>query len=1136
MSRLEICIEGVMCIRGVKTFQLLLVIFPLLIFTKNAYAALPPMCVEDPFGEGCGGIGGGGGGGGSPLTIKLKNDALDRELAPWSCTIDTARNALRDYLESIEGTAESLNLEPLTTSDIGSTIDTASFLELQSELQTPWSDQVKSFHYVYKQLADIAGEDPVIVNQSHVSFLVKCDATTGDTRLTSLRGKYFGSQGLRSEFITKFNPSGFSRNDAINLGLAQLESCESTIGAPYFFALPGQTRLVEAVELTTTTDGEICGSPPIPVGRRIIVTATEGVFIFDDTSGVGPDITGEVKGYVMLSGPYTGNEFALYEAPLAELDVEAYNGSNCFEDLTDATGDYIITDPTGSLSCNFRLPREYQTSSCGLPRGEIIQLKDDLGSILSDSLACSAGDNVDYTFNAPGSDRERYTPQTNVYYHTLKAKKWLSDLLSPGDIITLNSQTVKAYVNTNDGDCHAEHQFGARTMHFSEQGAKCYNMAFDSPIYHEYGHFVDNIFGQVERSNNVEMAMSEGWGDIFSSYIRGDGYIASGMYKDFQNDGFYLRNLHDPIKWFDPACLGEVAPGSICGVDNNEPCDCNPDAAAQDCSDLGTAEEILECRRYHYGQVWASMIFKLRDRIAGENAGDPDYVNRLMISALTSDVQTIEDGLSKIINSDIPSSRTLLTEPPHLCTFQGVARDYGFNLELIPELENFDDCFLKTYHPGSPEDEILSMFNTLVRASDGNFYVSGFARPGVNYSDYFQVKINEQGERISGFDNNLLVNPYPGYNHRGKAALDIGSKYFVVGLAGSPDNLPGGSIYTAEINNTSGNIIGSANIYGTVPDDPLAPQVLDMAQSLQPINGGAGGYIISGITQTYADGPQENCMPDGWPGFNGCGDAFIGYLDSSLNPESGPKPFNMQVLGGIHSDIFHDAKQITSGTHAGDLIIAGSLVTGSSRDGVLLRIGVRGALNDDNSYYTGVPGDEIYRDVAEVMNGGNQEGFIAVGFTQEANKNEALLVTRIDEDLTTPAWSYVYDTPSVPINEEKATSIMQFADQSGFLVAGTSSSNVVLMKLDNDGNTLWCKKYLNFENDIQGPNLALTSDGTGFLIAGQHPDAETGVRSAAVMRITLDGDAPTKIVSCNYNPVPPGAAAPRQSGRMGRVR
>ena len=1105
------------------------------------------MCDEETNGGG-----GGGGGGGSPLTVHLKNDALDRELAPWSCSLETARISLTNYLESIEGTPDSLNLEPLTTSEVGDTIETAAYLESKSELQTPWSGQIKSFHFVYKQYAEIPGVDPIIVDQSHISFLVKCDTVTGDTRLTSLRGKYFGSMALRGEYIIKFD-SGFNRLAAFALAVSQLESCESVIDTPRFFAIPGTTRLVEALELITTTDGEICGSPPIPYGRSIVVTAQQNIYIYDDTSGLGSDITGQVSAYVMGGGPFTGDEGNLVEVPLAELEVEAYNGSTCFEDTTGINGDYSISSATGSLSCIYRLPREYQTNSCGLPRGNMIQIKDALGSILNESISCSSGSTIDYTFNAPGSDRERYTPQTNVYYHTEKAHKWLFDLLSPADQTTLNSQTVKAYVNTDDGDCQAEHQFGARTMHFSQQGAKCYNMAFDSPIYHEYGHFVDNIFGQVERSNNVELAMSEGWGDVFSSYMTENPYIGYGMYKDSQTDGYVLRNLYDPVKWIDPACLNTVNPGSVCGPSNNEDCECNPDedAAAQACTDLSTTEEILECRRYHYGQVWASMIFKLRERIAGENAGDPDYVNRLVVSALTADVQSIEDGLSKILNSDIPSSRIIGTEPPHLCTVQGVAREYGFNLELIPELDNFDDCFLKTY----PEDSTPgnhSMFNSLMRDSEDNFYVSGYSNNDLTTRQYYHKKIDEFGNVLGSWSTSVYPSVFTGYDDRGKAAIEVGGEYYVLGRAGSVYNNPGANFWLGKVNKNNGSLNAEYGPFGTPPsggvDGPLLPQWLDMAQSIQPIDGGTNGYVIAGLTQTQTSGNQ-NCTPPidpnyqgstPWPGEPGgppaipCADAFIGYLDSNLNPEftSTTGLYTFSSASG-YSDVFHEARQISSG----ELLIAG-MVKNSSRDAVLLKVGARQPLSSATWYTNFSTDDQVFRDFIEVKYSGSPDGFLVVGYTQGADKNEALLIRRLSNDFT-PGWEGIYDTPS-SINREKATSVRQYADESGFLVAGISSSalggetgKTVLMKLDNNGNQIWCKKYPHFYTDIQGPNLALTSDGTGFLITGQYYEEDIGL-SAAVMRITLDGDAPTTIKSCGYDTPPAARNNPRQPGRMTR--
>ena len=1167
-----------MFIRSVRRLFLCFTVLSLSVFIENSFAANTPTCAAGPIGDECGFGGHGGGGGGSPLTVLLKNDLLDRELAPWSCSLNTARNALVSYLETIEDTSESLNVEHLSSTDPGETIATASVLELQVELPGPWSNIVKSFGFIYKQLAE-TNEEPVQVDQSHVFFLVKCDTQTGDTRLTSLRGKYFGSLGLRSEYVIKFEPSGFSRADAEALAYAQLESCESAVDSVRYFALPGSTRLIEALELITTTNGEACGNPPIASGRTIVVTAEQDLYIYDSTSGL--DITGKVEANVS-SGPYTGNPSSLDTVSLSGITSKAVyepNDSYCYTAETGASGEgaefYRMSNPsspTGSLTCSTTLPQINNTQAAcfGLPDDTYVQVEDKLttssypGLIITHG-ACQPGDQVDYLFNPISltePERERQTAITNVFYYVKKARDWA---ISRGlEASVLDALPLKANVNVvvvdEDGDpstpnCDpAEYEPGSKTMNFARKGTSldCYNMAFDSPIYHEYGHHLDNLYGPIDQKDNIERAMSEGWGDLLSGIMTGSGWIGFGMYQDPATHGYFLRSISDDALWFPPQCLIAQHPGSICGVGNNEPCDCSP-AVACDSAGSGTEQEILTCRRYLYGDVWASIAFELWMRLKSENGGDGQAVEELILSTLMTSSPTIADALSLILQIDTPVSRTALTASPHLCTIQSVANKFGFDLVLIdehvPEFSTFDGCYLKTYSPTSnPNDK--SMFNSLIRDDQDNFYASGYYQPEGHFRRYFQKKIDADGAVVSDWQVQTIKQTFPGLHDRAKATLDLGNKYLVSAYVGSPTNLPGGNMWMAEIDKTHGSLSKEIGPFGSEPNyDENYPQVQDGIQSIQPLSDGT--FIITGLTQTFQEtetvGGPANCTPEEpegyegppYPSFTPCGDAFVGFLDTNADPEVGPapdyKPFDIQVVGGDFSDIFHEAKEISNG----DVIVAGSLVGATRREAVLIRTDVGTTGNRSapdpagDAFIKSETDNTIFRDFIEVKYAGAPSGFLAVGFTEDSDENQKILVTRINASLDNPpVWENTYQNQTSNYLHT-ATSVRQYVDESGFLIAGTHNYNVVLLKVDNSGNQVWCKKYTYFRTDEQGPNLEPTADGTGFLIAGQYKEPSFPYsKTAAVMRITLDGDAPTRIQSCNYGAGPP---APRKGRTFSSV-
>ncbi len=80
---------------------------------------------------------------------------------------------------------------------------------------------------------------------------------------------------------------------------------------------------------------------------------------------------------------------------------------------------------------------------------------------------------------------------------------------------------IKTNINR---DCNAYYTPWSPSLNFFSGSQRCANTAFDSVVYHEYGHFVDDMLGGI-----VNGGLSEGWGDILSMYITGTPEIGRGF-------------------------------------------------------------------------------------------------------------------------------------------------------------------------------------------------------------------------------------------------------------------------------------------------------------------------------------------------------------------------------------------------------------------------------------------------------------------------------------------------------------------------------------------------------------------------------------------------------------------------------
>ena len=123
---------------------------------------------------------------------------------------------------------------------------------------------------------------------------------------------------------------------------------------------------------------------------------------------------------------------------------------------------------------------------------------------------------LNLVFNAIGNF-DILTAQTNAYYHGSFIHDWITSRgVNPLGINVPLTINVNWWTNCDSF-------FDGSTLNFVRAGSGCINTAYDTFIYHEYAHFVDQVLGGIS-----DGALSEGWGDIFATYATGQPLIGEG--------------------------------------------------------------------------------------------------------------------------------------------------------------------------------------------------------------------------------------------------------------------------------------------------------------------------------------------------------------------------------------------------------------------------------------------------------------------------------------------------------------------------------------------------------------------------------------------------------------------------------
>jgi len=219
-------------------------------------------------------------------------------------------------------------------------------------------------------------------------------------------------------------------------------------------------------------------------------------------------------------------------------DIPFFLSMNPLDNHVDLPGgDYSLTCPGGSTFLSARLS------------GKNVTVKNQGGANQSLSQSVCPPYVVDMLFN-PAGGPDTDTAQVNAYYFTDAIYSYLDNIYGRNPIANPLSH-ITANVNLG-GSCNAFYNPALQTINFLLAGGGCPNTTYDTVLFHEYGHFLDDRFGGIPFSTPGR-GLSEGIADMTALYASGFAANPNSAIvgEDFRGLGIHLRDYNPGGNWHD---------------------------------------------------------------------------------------------------------------------------------------------------------------------------------------------------------------------------------------------------------------------------------------------------------------------------------------------------------------------------------------------------------------------------------------------------------------------------------------------------------------------------------------------------------------------------------------------------------
>ena len=326
------------------------------------------------------------------------------------------------------------------------------------------------------------------------------------------------------------------------------------------------------------------------------------------------EASGTVSGTHVQQGAPGGQGIPV-AAGLPNLAVDAESGALT---ITDGDGGFVLDVPGGEL-VSVRLS------------GVAANVSDFSGDDLFASAAAEPGLALELGSLA---SPEGELAQTTAYVFTDYTRTYLELNGVPGDML---GAPLSVNVNLPD-TCNAFYSPLERSINFFSSGGSCNNTAIDTVIAHEYGHFADDVAGNITNGG-----LSEGWGDLLACYSLDTPFTG----EDFFVDGGFVRTCENDY----------VFPS-------------------------GGNDEV-----HQLGQAWAGFAWRVREGLQaqfGDDQGDA-MARDLILPSLLSNAPDIPAAVLETFLRD-DDDGDLTNETPHWDVLFAAAEHHGLGFVVNQDL------------------------------------------------------------------------------------------------------------------------------------------------------------------------------------------------------------------------------------------------------------------------------------------------------------------------------------------------------------------------------------------------------------------------------------------------------------------
>ncbi|XOU94163.1 MAG: hypothetical protein ACNFW9_04935 [Candidatus Kerfeldbacteria bacterium] len=350
-------------------------------------------------------------------------------------------------------------------------------------------------------------------------------------------------------------------------------------------------------------------------------------------------IQGSVHGRGVLFDPLvTLDDLTNFE--LDDLTVSTTSGS---EQFTNDDGSFIFPTETSPTNVQAQLFGQW-AAVYSLSGAENIEFDE----------SADPGVSIDLPFN-PDGNNESLTSQVNAYYHTTYIHDWAQEHL-PVPLTGIDIP-LRALVNRTSGCCSTlcnayfaynddDQEIGFYRAGYDQWlGQSCIYSAYDTILYHEYGHFIDHMAGGIP-DTNAGIGLSEGWADIFATYATDQPIIGEGFF----GEDTYIRTAENDYQY-----------------------------------PQGGVDEV-----HRLGQAWVGFAWQLRQMLG------VDIAESLVMSTVLANSPNIPYALFDLIVLD-DDDGIIINGTPHFAEIQAAAEVNGLYPFPVTEVAEITSPALYTY-------------------------------------------------------------------------------------------------------------------------------------------------------------------------------------------------------------------------------------------------------------------------------------------------------------------------------------------------------------------------------------------------------------------------------------------------------